>query len=250
MSRPVLRAIVLGLVFFFVGVSAAAIALAAIPDPGSAPSIYDDFNWSSTSNGFWHVNPIGATAEIRDSMLTVKGHSIELDRRLQTDPYQTVVLAKVRGLHFHKFDIGIGAYHAGTVGLEFDDDGVKCGRGTDFGWKINSMKPWHHPPTGQWFYLKISVTNPYPTTEAYNRAESEAEKGKKLKLVTLTCSMYDAGGRLVTSMTPRVPPPNAHYVGLDETFIRTWDSGNDYQVDWFYAGPPSGIPASVPATRT
>lgn len=250
MSRPATRVAVLAVIFFFVGVGTTAAGLAAIPDPGSAPSIYDDFSWSSTANGFWHVNAVGATAVIKDSLLTLRGHSIELDRRVQTDPYETVAVAKVRGIHFHKFDIGIGAYHAGTIGIEFDDDGVKCGRGTDFGWKIDFMKAWQHPPAGQWFYLEIAVTNPYPTKEALQRAEDLAEKGKKLKVSRVTCSMYDSGGHLVTTMTPMVPPPNAHYVGLDEAFLRTWDSGNDYQVDWFYTGPPSGIPASANLART
>jgi hypothetical protein len=44
---------------------------------------------------------------------------------------------------------------------------------------------------------------------------------------------------------PKTPPPNAHYVSFDEVFMRTWDSPNEYQVDWFYAGPPSGNPGNA-----
>jgi hypothetical protein len=250
MSRPVLRAVVFALIFFFIGTGTAAIVLAAIPAPGSAPAIYDDFSWSSTSNGFWHVNAIGGKGIIKDSLLTLEGNSVELDRRLQTDPHETVVVARVRGIHFHRFALGVGVYHAGTVSLEFDDDGVKCGRGTDFGWKVDFMKGWEVPPAKQWFYLLLSVKNPYPDTEEREKAEEYADKtGTKLKPVTLTCSMYDAQGHLVASVTPRVPPPNASYPGLDEAYLRTWNSGNRYQIDWLYAGPPSGIPAKSLLTR-
>lgn len=237
-----LRVAVLTLIFFFLGIASAAAVFVYLPDPGSAPAVYDDFKWSSTANGFWHVNAIGARAEIKHSLLTLSGHSIELDHRLQTDPNQTVVAAKVRGLHFHKFGIGIGVYHAGTVGLEFDDDGAKCGRGTDFGWRIDFIKAWTTPPVNQWMYVEVAVTNPYPNPKDLQRAE-KLDNPKKLKPITLTCSIYDANGNLIASSSPKDPPANTHYVGLDEVFMRTWDSGNDYQVDWFYAGPASGLPA-------
>lgn len=244
MSRPFLRIAVIALIFFLVGVAAAAMVFAYLPDPGPSPAVYDDFKWSSTSNGFWHVNASGAQAIIKHSLLTLTGDSIELDRRMQTDPNMTVVVAKVRGRHFHKFGLGIGVWHAGTVGLEFDDDGAKCGRGTDYGWKVDFLKGWKPPPTNRWFYLAVAVKNPYPKSEDLKRAEQLADKtGKKLKPVTLTCSLYDAAGQLVASVTPTYPQPNAHYVGFDEVFMHTWDGRNDYQVDWFYAGPVSGVPA-------
>ena len=242
MSRTLIRSVVIALIFLALGVACAAAVLAYLPDPGSAPAIFDDFNWSSTSNGFWHVNAIGATAPIKNGVLTLKGDSIELDRRLQTDPKQTVVIAKVKATHFHKFGMGIGIYHAGTMGLEFDDDGVKCGRGTDFGWKIDVMKGWTLPPVNQWFYLKLVVNNPYPNPKDLQWAELHLPA---VKTVTITCSVFDSHARLLARMTPVNPPPNGHYVSLDEVFMRTWDSGNDYQVDWFYAGPPSGIPGPV-----
>jgi hypothetical protein len=246
-NRPIVRAAVLALISLLLGVAAAAAVFAYIPDPGSAPSIFDDFKWDSTANGFWHVNAIGSHADIKKSILTLSGDSIELDRRVQTDPNQTVVVARVRGIHFHKFGLGEGVYHAGTLGLEFDDDGIKCGRGSDAGWRVDIMKKWSAAtaPAGQWFYLEISVTNPYPNVKDYNRAEQlvEAKKLKKLTPVTLTCSWYDDSGHLLGRTTPHNPPPNAHYVGIDEVFMRTWDSKNDYQIDWFYAGPPSGNPA-------
>jgi hypothetical protein len=174
-------------------------------------------------------------------MLTLSGDSIELDRRMQTDPNATVVMARVSAAHFHKFGLGIGVYHAGTLGMEFDDDGIKCGRGTDRGWRVDFVKGWKVPPVGRWFYLKIVVVNPYPNPTSYAAAPSN-----KLKPVTLTCSAYDAQGRLIGQITPRDPVPNAHYIALDEVFVRTWDSRNDYQVDWFYAGPPAGVPAMAP----
>jgi hypothetical protein len=150
------------LIALFVGIAVHAAYAAFLPAPGSSPSIYDDFNWSSISNGYWHVNVDGGTAEIRDGILTISGHQTELDRRIQTDPNHTVMVAKVRGLSFFKFGMGLGSYHGGTVSLEFDNDGFRCGRGTDNGWMVDDMKIWTTPPTDQWFYLKVSITNPYP----------------------------------------------------------------------------------------
>jgi hypothetical protein len=239
MRRPLVQGLVIALVALFIGVAGSAAVLAYIPDPGSAPSIYDDFKWSSTANGFWHVNPIGATATIKNGLLTLSGHLIELDHRVQTDPDATIVVAKVRGLSFHKFGLGLGVYHSGTLGLEFDDDGIKCGRGTDYGWRVDFVKPWKMPPVGQWFILKAKIVNPYPTAAAWNKVSHlDADK---LKPVTLTCSVYDAQGHLLASVTPTDPEPNAHYIALDEAFMRTWDSRNKYQVDWYYAGPPTSV---------
>ena len=127
MRKPVAQGLVIALVALFIGVAGTAAVLAYIPDPGSNPSIFDDFNWSSTANGFWHVNAIGATATIENGTLTLSGHSIELDRRLQTDPRVTIAAAKIRGLGFRRFGLGLGVYHAGTVALEFDNEGFKCG---------------------------------------------------------------------------------------------------------------------------
>lgn len=241
MSRSLLQGISVALIFLFIGVASAAAVLAYLPEGGSPPAVFDDFKWSSTANGFWHVNPVGGSAAIEHSLLTLSGGSVELDRRLQTDPNETVVLAKVRGLHFHKFGVGLGAYHAGTLALEYDDDGVKCGRGTDYGWQVDIMKPWTTPPVNQWMYLKLAVTNPYPNPKDLQRVEKLGDV-RKLKPVTMTCSMYDASGHLLASSTPKDPLPNAHYVALDEVYMRTWDRGNRYQVDWVYAGPPSGSP--------
>src|SRR5437764_10959958 len=125
MGRPLLQGAVIALIFFFLGVAGWAGAMALVPNAGSTPSIFDDFNFSSTSNGYWHVDSIGSTAAIRDGLMTVSGHSIELDHRLQTDPHQTVVVAKIRGLGWDKFAIGLGLYHSGTVSVEFDSDGIK-----------------------------------------------------------------------------------------------------------------------------
>ncbi|GAC1651163.1 MAG: hypothetical protein NVS9B15_11230 [Acidobacteriaceae bacterium] len=240
MTRPFARGTVIALIFLFLGVAGAAAVFAYLPDPGSTPSVYDDFNWNSTANGFWHVNAIGSTADISHGRLTLSGHSIELDHRLQTDPRQTVVVVKVRGESLHKFGVGIGVYHAGTVGMEFDDDGVKCGRGTDYGWKVDYVRSWTQQPLHQWFYLAMVVTNPYPDTVSLKKAE---KSDKPLKPVTLTCFLYDGSGRLLSRVVPTDPRPNAHYVAFDEVFVRTWDSRNRYQVDWIYAGPPSGNPS-------
>lgn len=245
MSRAAKQAVATAVVFLFLGMGAAAAVFAFLPNPGSPPSIFDDFKWSSTANGFWHVNAIGSKTTIKHSVLTLTGDEIELDHRIQTDPNQTDIVAKVRGRQFHKFGLGIGVYHAGTVALEFDNDGVKCGRGTDFGWKVDIMKPWSTPPANQWFYLEISVKNPYPNDKDLVRAEKLAVQFHKKSLihaVTVTCSMYDASGHLIVTDTPHDPPTNAHYVSFDEAFMRTWDGGNNYQVDWIYAGSPSGNP--------
>jgi len=241
-SRPVWRLAVVALVFLFLGVAASAAAFALIPNPGSAPGIYDDFKWSSTDNGYWHVNEYGATATIKDSILELKGNSIELDRRLQTDPNETVVVARVRAFHLRKFQIGIGVYHAGTVAMELDDDGAKCGRGTDHGWKVDFVKAWSTPPEGKWFYMSIAVINPYPKPEVLAKLEAQNVDAAKLKPVTIHCSLYDARGNLIAMATPTDPRPNTHYQALDEVFLRTWDDHNNDQVDWFYAGPPSGNP--------
>jgi hypothetical protein len=235
MLRPVF-AIVLGLVTLFLGIAAASLVMFYLPDPGSAPSIYDDFNWSSTSNGFWHVNPFGGHAIIKDGTLTLRGDTIELDRRIQTDPVKTAVVMKVRGLSFRRFSFGLGVYHAGTMGVEFDDDGMKCGRGTNYGFQIDIMKAWTKPPVGRWFYLTVSVVNPYPPPKPIPANDDN------LKPAIIRCSMFDSSGKLLVTDVASNPPPNTHYVGLDEAYMRTWDTNNAYQIDWMYAGPTSGIP--------
>jgi len=240
-----MQGLVIAMIFLFVGVAGAAAVFEYMPDPGSAPSIYDDFAWSSTANGFWHVNAIGAKAIIKNSILTLTGHQIELDRRLQTDPTETIAVVKVRGLSFKRFGMGLGIYHSGTLSMEFDSEGIKCGRATDHGYFINILKRWKKPPIGQWFYLELDVTNPYPQNGLSPKAWAKVQKldYSKQKPVTVRCAAYDATGRLIKSITPTRPRTNTHYVGLDEAFLRTWDSHNLYQVDWFYAGPPSGSPA-------
>jgi hypothetical protein len=236
MGRTAVRIAVLGAIFLLLGVASAAAVFAFVPNPGSPPSIFDDFNYASTSSGFWHVNAIGGKAIIKDGLLTLSGHSVELDHRLQTDPYRTVAVAKVRGRGWDKFALGLGVYHSGTMGVEFDNDGAKCGWPTDHGWKIDYLKGWKTPPTRQWFYLVISVTNPFP-----NVPDLTPEMELKHP-VTIICSLYDGSGRQLARVHPVDPPPNAHYASLDEAFVRTWDSHNRYEVDWIYAGPPSGSP--------
>jgi hypothetical protein len=226
--------VVIALIFFCLGIATWAGAMAFVPNPGSPPSIYDDFNFSTTSNGYWHVNPVGALARIKNGTMTLSGHSIELDHRLQTDPYVTIVVAKVRGLQWDKFAMGLGLFHSGTVSIEFDNDGIKCGRGTDHGWKIDYVQGWKTPPTGKWYYLYMSVVNPYPNVTKFT--------SKMKKPITLTCAAYDMSGRPVAAVRAADPKPNTHYGSLDEAYFRTWDSGNKYQLDWFYAGPPSGNP--------
>lgn len=237
MSRAVVRMVVIAIIAGFVGIALSAGAFALIPDPGSAPSIFDDFAWNSTANGFWHIDESGATATIKNSILTLKGNSIELDRRVQTDPNETVVALRVRATQFDKFGFGLGVYHAGTVGMEFDTDGVRCGRGSDLGYHVEVIKPFTTPPVGQWFYLAISVVNPYPPPTKVPNVDDTL-----LKHVTLRCSVWDDKGHLLGEEVATNPPPNAHYVAFDEAYLRTWDDRNNYQVDWFYAGPPRGDP--------
>src|SRR5947209_3874108 len=217
MNRRILRMAVIALILLLLGGALGAAVVFAIPDPGSAPSIYDDFNWSSTANGFWHVNPVGATARIKGGLLTVSGHSVELDRRMQTDPKSTVVVARVRGRKFDKFALGLGVYHAGTISLEFDSDGLKCGRGTDHGWQVDIVKSWTTPPAGKWVYLGIRVVNPYPDPKVL--AKLGDIDPSKMKPVTITCSIWDTSGKLLASDTPTDPKPNGHYAALDETYI-------------------------------
>ncbi|MGH2449587.1 MAG: hypothetical protein ACRDFS_13425 [Chloroflexota bacterium] len=241
MSRLAVRAVIVAVIFTFVGVAGAAAAYIYIPQPGTAPSIYDTFRWDSISDGFWHVNSYGATATIDQSMLDLKGHMIELDHLLQTDPARTIIVARVRGLAFHRFALGIGSYHGGTLTLEYDDDGMKCSWGTGQGQQIDIMKAWTKPPVGKWRYLEVAVDNPYPGWSPHQLSTLNYLTEKPLGV---TCMAYDAKGHLISSVHPTSPEPNAHYVSLDEAFFRTWDSANNYQIDWVYAGPPSGNPAS------
>jgi hypothetical protein len=239
-NRKAAQIAVIALVALLVGVACTAAVFAYIPDYGSPPAVYDDFNYSTTGSGFWHVNADGGDSAIKQSILNVFGASIELDRRIQTDPKETVISVRMRALRFGKFGFGIGVYHAGTVGMEFDGDGIKCGRGTDFGYQVDWVKRWKTPPVGKWFLLRVAVHNPYPDPKVLDKLGNiDSSKLKKVKLV---CSAWDDQGHLIGEATPKEPPPNAHYPGFDEIFMRTWDSGNNYQVDWFYAGPPSGDP--------
>lgn len=234
MSRAVLRVLIIGVIGVLIGVFLTAVAAAFVPNPGSAPSVYDDFRWSSISNGFWHVNEDGGQAAIVDGILTLSGAQAEMDHRIQTDPNRTVIVARVRGLKFFKFALGLGSYHGGTVSLEFDNDGFRCGRGTDNGWQVDDMKLWKTPPTGTWYYLKVAVWNPYPGVTTLPI--------KPKKAVVLTCSVYDTSGHRVAFNRPRKPPTNIRYPGIDEIYLRTWDTHNRYEVDWVYAGPESGDP--------
>jgi hypothetical protein len=234
MGSWALRVLVVGLIFLCLGIAGSAAVFALMPSPGSPPGIFDTFDWDSMSNGYWHASPYGGTASINGSRLTLAGHTVELDRRLQTDPYDTVVAVRVRGLGFDKLGFGISGLHSANVGMEFDSDGIKCGYGSDEGWIVPVLKGWTAPPTRQWFYLVLSVRNPYPTVT------SSAATGTKP--IGVTCSAYDGRGRLLNSVTATRPPPNAKYPGFDEVYLRTWDSKNRYQVDWLYAGPPSGSP--------
>jgi hypothetical protein len=243
MRRTLLRFAVIALIALSLGAAGTAAVVGFVPDSGSAPTIYDDFSWDSIANGFWHVNADGATATIKDSLLTLDGHSIELDRRIQSDPHRTVISAHIRGVQLHKFGIGIGVYHSGTVAEEFDNDGIKCGRGSDHGWQVDYVKGFTVPPTNQWFYLRIAVTNPYPNPKALEQV-SNLDPSKRRK-TTVICSAWDSSGHLIATVNAKNPPPNTQYQGLDEAFFRTWDSDNHYQLDWFYAGPPSGDPTRV-----
>jgi hypothetical protein len=237
MPRPALRVVAIALIFLFLGSGTAAAVMAFIPNEGSPAAIYDDFGFSSTQNGYWHENPVGATARIKHSILTLTGDSIELDHRIQTDDYLTVMSLKIRGLQFHKFGFGLGVFHAGTIGMEFDNDGAKCGRASDYGWQVDFIKGWTKPPTDQWFYLQVAVKNPYPIKPPPKNLPKT-----KYKHVTLTCSVYDSSGHLIARTIPTNPPANTNYAALDEAFVRTWDSDNKYQIDWLYAGPASGDP--------
>lgn len=245
MRRGTVRMLVVGFIALLLGGAVTAAGVWAIPNSGSAPSIFDDFSFSSTGNGFWHVNAIGARAEILNGRLTLAGNTIELDRRIQTDPFRTIVVARMRGLRMHKFALGLGVFHSGTISLEFDSDGVKCGRGTDQGWQVDFVKPWNPPPDGTWYYAGIQVVNPYPKITPAQQAKLNAIDSSLWKPVIITCALWDASGRLLGSSTPTFPRPNAHYASFDEAYVRTWDSNNRYQLDWLYAGPPSGLPVRL-----
>lgn len=232
------RIAVIGLIFLFLGAAGAATVFAFIPNPGSPPSIFDDFKWSSISNGYWHVYALGGKPTIRSSILTMRGDTMEMDHRLQTDPYRTVVVVRIRASHFGKFAIGLGAYHSTAVSFEFDLDGAKCVRPSDQGTQIDVLRPWTVPPTHRWFYLALSLTNPYPNVTTLTPSMT--------KPPTVACSLYGAGKQLLVSDRPVTPPTELHYAAIDEVSMRTWDTGNDYQVDWIYAGPASGSPLRVP----
>lgn len=240
--RRYLPVIVIALICTLLGAAIATVVLVSLPSPGTPPAIYDTFAWNSTRDGFWHVHAYGASTVVDNSRLTLEGNSIELDRLLQTDPKTTIVVARVRGVSFHKFAIGIGSYHNGTITTEFDNDGAKCGWGSGQGWQVAFIKGWAVPPVGKWFYVEVRVVNPYPgwTPQQLSTLNSQTEKAP-----VITCALFDSSGKLIGAVTPTAPAfglSNAHYVALDEAFMRTWDSQNDYQIDWFYAGPPSGLP--------
>lgn len=234
MNRTALRVAALVLIGLLLGVFVEAAVFAVVPSAGEPPSVYDDFRWSSISNGFWHVNEDGGYAAIVNGTLTMSGAQTEIDHLLQTDPNKTVIVAKVRGLSLYKFALGLGSYHGGTVSLEFDNDGFRCGRGTDAGWTVDDMKLWKIPPTGKWFYLRVLVENPYPGITKL--------PPKPKNPVVLTCSVFDSAGRRIAYDRPLNPPSNIRYPGIDEIYLRTWDYNNKYQVNWVYAGPVSGDP--------
>jgi hypothetical protein len=240
MTRRTLEFAVIAFVALCLGIGGTAVVLALIPDAGSPPSIYDDFNWNSTANGYWHVHSTGGAADIAHSNLTLRGDSVELDKRFQTDPSVTVISAKLRASYFHKLGIGVATYHAGTAGLEIDSDGIKCGRGTDFGYRVDPVTTWITPPTNQWLYVEVTIANPYPTTAEQLAADQLPPE--KLIRPTITCSAWDSHGKLLGTVVAKNPPPNTHYVAIDEAYMRTWDSANNYQIDWVYAGPVSGNP--------
>lgn len=235
MARTIARVMIIALIFLFVGVAGAAAVFEYVPNPGSAPAVYDDFRWSSTSNGFWHLNPVGGKAQVANSLLSLSGANIELDHRLQTDPRETILVAKIRGIRFHKFSLGMGLFHSGTIGMELDNDGPKCGRNSATGWAVDYMIVWKKPLVGKWFYLVVDAVNPYGPKSHINPVEE--------KPATLTCSIYDSTGKLLSLDVARHPPPTMHYAAIDQVFLRTWDSGNNYQIDWLYAGPVSGLPS-------
>ncbi|HZU13581.1 MAG TPA: hypothetical protein VFB58_12145 [Chloroflexota bacterium] len=233
----VVRLAAIAVIFLCLGAATAAGVFAFIPNPGSPPSIFDDFKWSSISNGYWHVYAAGGTARINYSILTLHGDTIEMDHRLQTDPYRTVVVVKIRATHFGKFSIGLGAYHSTAVSFEFDVDGAKCLRPSKEGTQIDILQPWLKPPTHRWFYLMLTLTNPYPYATSLTPAMT--------KPVTVACSLYGAHRQLLVSHRPITPPTELHYAAIDLINMRTWDTGNNYQVDWIYAGPASGSPLPV-----
>jgi len=237
-ARSIAQGTVIALIFLFVGVAGAAAFFGYLPNPGSPPSVYDDFRFSTPSNGFWHVNADGAAAKVTGSLITLHGAQIELDHRLQTDPHSTVVVARVRGWSFQKFALGIGGYHSSSVSVELDSDGVKCVRATDNGTKVDFMRVWKKPPAGQWLYLALVVQNPYPHPPKH--LDVATEKG-----INLTCALYGSRGVLTSADRPTDPPASVHYPGIDEVYFRTWDTHNDYQLDWIYAGPSQGIPHSA-----
>jgi hypothetical protein len=243
-NRSLLQTLTIGLIALLLGVAGTAAVMASIPGSGSPPSIFDDFNWNSTANGFWHVYSDGGTATIKDGMLTLTGHTIELDRRVQTDPYATYMTVRVRARHFYKFGFGLAVYHAGSIGIEFDNDGVKCGRGTDHGYKTDVFKTWtpDTAPVDQWLYVRLKVVDPYPNPTPAELERISNLDASQLKPVTEICSVYDSTGHLLGETNANDPVPNTHYVGLDEAYMRTWDSSNDYQVDWVYVGSDAGDP--------
>ncbi len=114
---------------------------------------------------------------------------------------------------------------------------------TDHGYRIDPVTMWTNPPLNQWFYLYMVVVNPYPNPAVL--AKLGNVDYSQLKPVTLHCAAYDAKGNLIKYVTASNPPPNTHYAALDEAYVRTWDSQNDYKVDWFYAGPPAGDPLNA-----
>jgi hypothetical protein len=242
MKRGLWRWVAAGIIFLFLGSAIGGAVVWAIPNEGSPPSIFDAFSYSSTSSGYWHVDPIGAQAIIKNGTMTLVGNSIELDHRIQTDPYSTVAVARVRALSFDKLAVGLGLYHSGTISFEFDSDGAKCGRGTDVGWAVDYVKSWVVPPVGQWFYVGIKIKNPYPNPSPALLAKLSNEDPSLWKPVTITCALWDSAGHILAQTTPTTPRPNTHYASLDEAYLRTWDDKNRYQIDWFYAGPPSAMP--------
>ena len=50
MRRTTVRLLIIGAICLFVGIASGAAAMALVPNPGTPPSIYDDFAWSSTAD--------------------------------------------------------------------------------------------------------------------------------------------------------------------------------------------------------
>jgi hypothetical protein len=245
MKRAVWRWIVAAVILLLLGSAAGAAAVWAIPNEGSPPSIFDSFAYSSTGSGYWHVNADGAHAIIADGTLNMVGNSIELDHRLQSDPYSTVAVAKIRASSFDRFALGLGLYHSGTITFEFDVDGAKCGRGSDVGYAVDFVKPWNPPPLNTWFYAGIRIKNPYPNPTPALLRKLSNEDSDLWKPVTISCELWNSAGQKIAEITPTTPRPNTHYASIDEAFMRTWDDKNNYTVDWFYAGPPAAIPHGI-----